>query len=147
MDSYFKDGIIFKIDYTELNKISMTNESVRLVENIFYKSGMLAKFNPDMTMDDLRGKALVILQDYDTPSYGWGSIGDYIALSSNHKYFTPSGSASVEVHEQNDWDQEADQSENAYVESKNAQFKEKLLDSRNPEFADKWIVNACNGYF
>ena len=147
MDSYFKDGIIFKIDYTELNKISTTNESVRLVENIFYKSGMLAKFNPDMTMDDLRGKALVILQDYDTPSYGWGSIGDYIALSSNHKYITPSGSASVEVHEQNDWDQEADQSENAYVESKNAQFKEKLLDSRNPEFADKWIVNACNGYF
>ena len=147
LNSYFKDGIIFKIDYTGLHKTVTTSESVGLVEDIFYKSGMLAKFDPDMTMDDLRGKALVILQDYDTPTNGWGSIGDHIALIGNNKYFTPSGRASVEVSEQNDWDQEEGQSQDAYVDSKNAQFKAKLLDSTNPEFADKWIVNACNGYF
>lgn len=147
LNKYLTDARIFTLDYTVLDKVGTTKETVRLLETMFYNDGMLAKFEPDMTMKDLRGKALVILQDYDDGGLGWGSIGNHVALSKNHKYFTPSGSASVEVTEQNNWDQESNQTETAYVDQKDAEFKAKLQESTTAEKADMWVVNACNGFF
>ena len=147
LNTYYTDAILFKVDYTPLDKVATTNKTISLVKSILYDDGKLAKFDPDMTMDDLRGKALVILQDYATPTNGWGVLEDQIALSSGKKYITPKGDVSAEVEEQNDWDQESDETEDAYVEGKNEKFKKLLTDCNNAENAGKWIVNACNGYF
>jgi len=147
MNKFFSNTGLVKVDYTGLSKARTTDRTVELVKNMFHGSGMLAQFKSDMTMDDLRGKALVILQDYETPHSGWEGLDDYIALSKNNKFFTPNEKVSVGVKEQNNWDQEEDQSQDAYVVEKSKQFKDMLQESTKPENADKWIVNACNGYF
>ena len=147
LNTLYTDAVLFKVDYTPLNKTSTTNNTVSLVKSMLYDDGKLAQFKPDMTMDDLRGKALVILQDYDTPTDGWGVLEDQIALSTGKQYVTPKGDVSVAVEEQNDWDQEKSETEDAYVEGKNEKFKKLLTDCNNAENAGKWIVNACNGYF
>jgi hypothetical protein len=147
LNDCFKDAILFNIDYSDLDKNVTTYQTMLLVRDILYESGKLAKFDPDMTMDDLRGKALVILQDYDYPDGRLGDIDQYIALTKGDKYVSADGKVSVGVASQNDWDQEDNQTEDAYVESKNKQFKEMLTDCNNEKNAGKWIVNACNGYF
>lgn len=147
LNEMFRDGIICNIDYTELNKTGTTNRAAVLVKKIFYDSGMLAKFNREMEMEDLRGKALVVFQDYGDPSEGWGVLGDHVALSKGGKYFTPDGSASTAVYEQNDWDQEKDQTEDQYVAVKNEAFNEMLMGCNDDKRGFNWIINACNGYF
>ncbi len=115
-----------------------------------YDKGLLATFKPGMTMKDLRGKALVLIQN--PPLQGevdYGVMKDMLAIYRSDGIYDMNGKKLVDVNEQNDWEQNKDakESEEEYVKRKTIKFRNMLqwcIDNPN---APHWVYNAANGYF
>lgn len=121
-----------------------TNEAVRLVEEKLLDKNLLAKFQPDMTMKDLRGKALVMFVN-DVEDVDFRGLGDYVVIQDKGKLYTPSGSGSTTYKEQNDWEKGDKRTYEQYVKEKTESFRKKFEESKDATKKD-WVFNAANGY-
>lgn len=135
---------IFKFDFMPLDARRTTNEAVRLVEEKLLDNDLLAKFQPDMTMKDLRGKALVMFVN-DVEDVDFRGLGDYVVIQDNGKLYTPSGSGSTTYIEQNDWEVGDKRNYSQYVKEKKESFRKKFEESKDATKKD-WVFNAANGY-
>ena len=135
---------IFKFDFMPLDARITTNEAVKLVEEKLLDKNLLAKFQPDMTMKDLRGKALVMFVN-DVDGVDFRGLGDYVVIQDKGKLYTPSGSGSTTYIEQNDWEVGDKRSYDQYVKEKKESFRKKFEESKDATKKD-WVFNAANGY-
>ena len=135
---------IFKFDFMPLDARITTNEAVKLVEEKLLDKNLLAKFQPDMTMKDLRGKALVMFVN-DVDGVDFRGLGDYVVIQDKGKLYTPSGSGSTTYIEQNDWEVGDKRNYSQYVKEKKESFRKKFEESKDATKKD-WVFNAANGY-
>lgn len=135
---------IFKFDFMPLDAKRTTEEAVRLVEQKLLNKNLLAKFRPDMTMGDLRGKALVMFVN-DVKGVDYGNVKDYVAIQADSKLYTPSKSATTTYKEQNDWEVGDKRNYSQYVKEKTESFRKKFEESKDATKKD-WVFNAANGY-
>ena len=135
---------IFKFDFMPLDARRTTNEAVKLVEQKLLDNDLLAKFQPDMTMKDLRGKALVMFVN-DVENVDFRGLGDYVVIQDKGKLYTPSGSGSTTYIEQNDWEKGGNRTYEQYVKEKTESFRKKFEESKDATKKD-WVFNAANGY-
>jgi len=150
---YFLECMFPGVSFLSPDPVATMNESCKLVKKHFYDANLLAKFSPDMTMKDLRGKVLVLLQnappvhaeDVSYPEV----ILDYIANWKENGIFDMHDKWLVGTKEQNHWEQnkDKDEEEEGYVARKTNQFRE-ILEwcIENPK-SNEWVYNAANGYF
>ena len=135
---------IYKFDFMPLDAKKTTNEAVKLVEQKLLDKNLLAKFQPDMTMKDLRGKALVMFVN-DVKDVDYGKLKDYVVIQEKGELYTPSKSASTTYKEQNDWEVGDKRTYEQYVNEKKESFRKKFEESKDATKKD-WVFNAANGY-
>ena len=142
---YAADMGVFKFDFTKLERRTTEERAIELVTQKLYANGLLAKWTPEMTMNDLRGKAIVIFQGFPK-DLGYGNLRDYVVLTdeTNMKLTTPSGSASAGYVEQNQWEVGDNRTYDKYISDKTSDFRKKITESLKDD--GKWYFNAANGY-
>jgi len=145
--TWLSGAVPLSFNYSRLNKEATTRETVRLVNTYLRKEGLLAKFRPDMTMGDLRGKALVILENaaWDAGNPEYDPIMDYIAISKDHQFRSAYNGNAI-CKEQNEWEIGDDETLSAFADRKAGLFKEKILLSKNNPNENWWYFNAANAF-
>ncbi len=139
------------IDFSPSEKVPTMKETARLVNEKLYKPGLLAAFKSDMTMKDLRGKVLVLLQE--APNQGeidYGAFQDYLGNWRKDGIYSMKGEKLSDIKEQNQWEQNKEpvlESEDAFVIRKTQAFREMLNWSAQNQDGNTWIYNAANAYF
>lgn len=136
---------VFKFDFTQLERRTTEERAIELVTQKLYDKNLLAKWTPEMTMSDLRGKAIVIFQGF-SKEMEYGKLKDHVVLTdeTNMKLTTPSGSASVKYVEQNQWEVGDNRTYDKYISDKTSDFRKKITESLKDD--GKWYFNAANGY-
>lgn len=134
-------------DYSRLNKEATTRETVKVLKETLWKKNLLAEFRPNMTMADLRGKALVILENaaWEAGDSEYFGLLSYIAVSKDGK-FTSAYEGDAIVKEQNEWEIGDGETLANFADRKASLFKEKLLLSKNNPNENWWYFNAANAY-
>ena len=142
----------FGVTGGEPDNIATTEETVKLVEEYFLNQTvdghpMLAKFHPDMTMKDLRGRVVVLLQNAPSESdVDYGKLKEYLGVDLGNKYANMLG-ASRPLKVQNDWEQDSGQAPFAYLQRKTSAFRQLLFESVEDADGTYWVYNAANGYY
>ncbi len=138
----------FNFDRVEMERT--TKENLRLIEEKLGKPGLLAKYRPDMTMKDLRGKALVWLVNqpgsWAVDDAAYNNLRDYIALEKNGKVYATDGS-SVPLVSQNDWECPGNMTRLQFVASKGGKFDAKFKYTAEHHDDVYWCSNAANAYY
>jgi len=149
----FTDLLFPGVSLTPPDPVRTMNTTGNLVKKYFYDQQLLAKFTPDMTMKDLRGKVLVLLQNAP-PVHADGmeyptEIVDYMANWKENGIFDMHDKWLVGTKEQNHWEQNKDQDEEeeGYLVRKTNQFRETLQWCIDNSKSTEWVYNAANGYF
>ena len=135
---------IFKFDFTARDERRTMIEAVKVVEKQLLDAGLLAKWTPDMTMQDLRGKAVVMF-DNDVKDVDYGRIADYVVIKEGKKLYSPSKSRQADCDEQNIYEVPDKMSYDNYIKLKKDEFN-KLCASSKTKTDNKWVFNAANGY-
>lgn len=137
---------IYKFDFGKLDNYNTVNDALTTVKTQLYDQWLLAKWTPDMTMKDLRGKVLIILDD-NISSITYGPLADYIAVKNkgSKELFTPSNSTKVKYVEQNEYEPGEKVKFDAYVNDKVNKFTQTFSDSKDHS-QNYWVFNAANGY-
>ena len=136
------------------DNVATTKETLKLAEEYFLNQTvdghpMLAKFHPDMTMKDLRGRVVVMLQDAPSEKeVDYGRLKDYLGLEKEHTYANMMGD-SRPVREQNDWEQHPaeEESTRGYLLRKTTKFRRLLFETVEDTEDIYWVYNAANGYY
>ena len=136
-------------DRSPSDKVATMKETARLVNEKLLKPGLLAGFKTDMTMKDLRGKVLILLQQ--APKQGevdYGDVQKYIANWGKDHITTMAGDNLAETKEQNMWEIEKDvETEDGFVRRKAEAFRTMLSWSAENYDKNIWVYNAANAYF
>ena len=144
-------GQIASINYdgTLLDMEKTTEETVKLVENKLHKNNLLAKFKPDMTMRDLRGKALVILENqpekWAIDDSRYADLRGYIALHRGNTLVATDGTK-ADCLEQNEYECPKNSSIADFAKSKGKAFDSKVSESSKDPNKVLWSFNAANAY-
>ena len=135
-------------NFVSLDAKKSVNESLRLVKEKLFDKGLLAKFSETMTMKDLRGKALVVIND-SVDGADYRGMEDYICLWHKKKMHTPSMSSQVKAYkEQNIYEpDENGDSDEAYAARKESEFRKMCIFNKEHPDSIYWMYNAANGYF
>lgn len=143
-------AVPFNFNFDQLNMEQTTAENLRLIEEKLLKPGLLAKYRPNMTMKDLRGKALVWLTNqpdnwkFDNSKYN--NLREYLALAKGDKVYALD-SSSVSLLEQNKWECPESMSEQQFVNYKGDEFEKLLKETANKPNDAYWCYNAANAYY
>ena len=135
---------IYKFDFYPLYPQTTIQYALRFVEELLLDKGLLAKWTPDMTMADLRGKAVVKIVN-DVKDVEYGRLADYVVIENNDELYTPSKSAKAKLVEQNIWEAPSGKTYYEYVKLKCKEFG-KLCAKSKDQTQDYWVSNAANGY-
>lgn len=137
---------IYKFDFGKLDNYNTMNDAIYTIKKQLFDQGLLAKWTPDMTMKDLRGKVLIILDD-NVSGIAYGPLADYIVIRNkgSKELFTPSNSAKAKYVEQNEYETPKDMKFDAYVDDKVKKFTQTFSDSKDRS-QNYWVFNAANGY-
>ncbi len=140
--------INFNFDRIDMEET--TKENLRLIDEKLRKPGLLAKYQPGMTMKDLRGKALVWLVNqpgnWDMSNAAYDSLRNYIALEKDNKLYALDGSfAPLSI--QNQWECPDNMTEEDFVSEKGGKFETLLKESATKRDSDYWYSNAANAYY
>ena len=138
----------------EANNKESIQETVKLVEEYFLNQTvdghpMLAKFHPDMTMKDLRGRVVVLIQNAPSESeVNYGKLKEYLAVDFGDKYGNMLGDTRP-VKVQNDWEQAGGglESTYGYLQRKTTRFRNLLFETVANTQDSYWVYNAANGYY
>ena len=143
--TWLAGSVPLSLNFSQLDKEKTTRETVKLVKETLLKEGLLAKFDPDMTMKDLRGKALVVLENaaWKADNSVYNDLRDYIAIAQDNMFVSPSGASAV-VKEQNEWCANSGEKVSAFAQRKSGLFKDKYLMSVNNPDKNWWYFNAAN---
>ncbi len=153
LPEYIVECIFPGISFLSPDPVATMNETGRLVKEYFYDEKLLAKFSPDMTMKDLRGKVLVLLQnapDATAKKMNYPQeIKDYIGNWKENCICDIYGKKLTDTKEQNHWEQnkDKDEEEEGYVARKTNQFRETLQWCIDNPKSTAWVYNAANGYY
>ena len=144
-------GQIAPINYdgTTLDMEATTKETVQMVTEKLLNKGLLAKFKPDMKMGDLRGKALVILENqpdkWAIDDARYGNLRGYIALHRGTTLVATNGEK-VDYPEQNEYECPKNMEIKDFAEKKGKAFDEKLSEAVANRDKIYWCYNAANSY-
>lgn len=137
-------------NFDQLNMEKTIKEDLRLIYEKLGKAGLLAKYKPDMTMKDLRGKALIWLvnqpDNWDLNNSAYDNLRDYIALEKGDKVLALDGS-SVQRWEQNEYECPENKSQKEFVEDKGGKFEDLLKKTAADPNGVYWCTNAANAYY
>lgn len=140
--------INFNFDRLDMEKT--IKEDLRLIDEKLGKAGLLAKYKPDMTMKDLRGKALIWLvnqpSNWDLNNSAYDNLRDYIALEKGDKILALDGS-SVQRWDQNEYECPENKSQKEFVEEKGGKFEDLLKKTAADPNGVYWCTNAANAYY
>lgn len=138
----------FNFDRLDMEKT--IKEDLRLIDEKLGKAGLLAKYKPDMTMKDLRGKALIWVvnqpDNWDLNNSAYANLRDYIALEKDDKVLALDGT-SVQRWNQNLYECPENKSEKEFVEDKGGKFEELLKKTAEDRNGVYWCTNAANAYY
>ncbi len=150
---YLLECIFPGVSLLEPDPVATMNETCKLVKKHFYDANLLARFSPNMTMKDLRGKVLVLLQNAPATQVGGVNypreIQNYVANWRDNGIFDLHDNWLVGTKEQNHWEQNKgkDELEEGYLARKTSQFRETMEWGIDNPQSTEWVYNAANGYY
>lgn len=156
MDEYWRDQLqnLFNVfpACLDTGQLDMALTIQRDLEQIYEKlgkEGLLAKYSPDMTMKDLRGKALIWLvnqpDSWDFNNTAYANLRDYIALEKDGRIYALDGS-SVPLTSQNDFECPSDKTVSEFAKQKAEKFDNILRSTIVDNESLYWCYNAANAY-
>lgn len=142
----FVSGVGLNFSSEKLNETETLLRYGVVVENLIVNQGLLAEFKPDMTMQDLRGKILIINRNdqpveacYGAHASGWGSGKTLTALDGMENLQT----APLQV--QDEYEPDENEGDDAYMRRKMLVFEDMWVNSY--KYApNTWVVNQASGY-
>lgn len=141
LDAYADCGIsITPLDAkTTMNKF---NESLKKIVD---KEGMLAKYDPNMTMKDLRGKILVIQRDSSSDVYN-NNIAIASSWSSYSNLHNENKDQSCSLFVQDNWGSDDSDKNDDWINEKKYEFSRNLTRAKESSYTNAWFVNCASGY-